>query len=83
MPEPVPTPDDLVKMGPEYAVVTKWVTEGTGKNKRSRPTEWRVLDKGHALMGEVMRRNAAEAVAAGEGDWYPDPPHRRPRGSTP
>lgn len=82
MPEPVPTPADLVKMGEEYAVVAEWRTEGSGRNKRMVPTKWRVLPKGHALMGEVMRRNAAESIAAGDGDWHPEPPHRRPRGES-
>lgn len=79
MPEPVPTPNDLVKMGEEYAVVTQWVTEGSGRNKRARPTAWRVLPKGHAHMGAFMKRNAEEAIAAGKGDWHPEPPHSRPR----
>lgn len=42
---------------------------------------YRVTDEGHALMGKAMRENAQEAIAAGDGDWYPDPPHRRPRSS--
>lgn len=77
MPEPVPTARDLVKMGPEYAVATGW-TKGT-KSKPAEPTTVRIMAKGHALLGDIMRRNAAEAVAAGVGDWYPDPPHSRPR----
>jgi len=59
MPEPVPTALDLVKMGPEYAVATGW-TGGTKKTP-AKPTGIRILQKGHDLMGEVMRRNAEEA----------------------
>lgn len=78
MPEPVPTAAELVHMGPEYATAGGWVRKS--KNAKAEPTAIRIHEAGHRLMGEVMARNAAEAVAAGEGDWYPDPPHRRPRG---
>ena len=77
MPEPVPSPADLVRMGPQYAEATDWAR----KTKKSglEPMGIRVLPAGHALMGEVMHRNAQEAIARGAGDWYPDPPHRRER----
>lgn len=42
--EPVPTVDDLVRMG--YA--------------EPAPKGVRVLPRGHALMGEIMRRNGAK-----------------------
>lgn len=60
MPEPVPTAADLVKMGREYAVATGW-TKGT-KKEPAKPTYVQITDKGHALLGEVMRRNALELL---------------------
>jgi len=36
-------------------------------------TKYVVSDEGHALMGEVMRRNAQEAIARGDGDWVQPP----------
>lgn len=76
-PEHVPTAAELVAKGRDYAVATGW-TKGT-KKEPAKPTHVRILPKGHALLGEIMARNAAAAVARGEGDWYPDPPHSRPR----
>ncbi|QGJ95288.1 hypothetical protein QDA11_gp69 [Microbacterium phage Jayden] len=80
MPEPVPTARDLVKMGREYAEAVGW-TKGT-RTSPAEPTAVRILPKGHALLGDIMRRNAAEAVANGEGDWHPEPPHRRLKGTS-
>lgn len=77
-PEPVPTAEALFNMGREYAEATAWVG-GKKKSDPMRPTAFRITDKGHALLGEIMRRNAAAAIARGEGDWHPDPPHTRPR----
>ncbi|AWY05421.1 hypothetical protein HOT42_gp72 [Microbacterium phage Metamorphoo] len=79
MPEPVPSASDLVRMGPEYAEAAGWVKKN--KSSAAEPTGIRIHPKGHALLGDIMRRNAAEAVANGEGDWYPEPPHRRPKGT--
>ncbi|QSM01263.1 hypothetical protein QDA08_gp69 [Microbacterium phage NoodlelyBoi] len=56
MPEPVPTAADLVRMGPEYAVADGW------SGKPPKPTTVRITEKGHALLGDIMRRNAAEAM---------------------
>lgn len=78
MAEPVPTARDLVRKGPEYAIALGW-TKAT-KSTPAEPTAIRIMPAGHLLMGEAMQRNAQEAIAAGDGDWHPDPPHRRPRG---
>ncbi len=77
MAEHVPTGAELVAMGREYAEGTGW-TKAT-KNSPAAPTGVRIHPKGHALLGEIMARNAAEAVARGDGDWHPDPPHTRNR----
>lgn len=76
-PEPVPTAAELVHMGREYAEATGW-TKAT-RSEPARPTYVRIHPKGHALLGEIMRRNATAAIERGEGDWHPEPPHRRPR----
>ena len=59
MPEPVPTAHDLVRMGLEYAEAVAW----SGKKDGGVPTIVRITDKGHAHIGDIMRRNAAEALA--------------------
>jgi hypothetical protein len=46
-------------MGPEYAVATDWVNDGTAKSPRMRATRWRILPAGHALMGEAMAYNGS------------------------
>lgn len=61
MTEPVPTGDDLVKMGPEYAVVAEWTMGSKNGKTPPKPTKIQILPKGHALLGEIMRRNALEA----------------------
>lgn len=58
MPEPVPTAADLVRMGPEYAEADGWSPARNGKP--ATPTIVRITPKGHALMGDIMRRNALE-----------------------
>ena len=60
MPEPVPTAADLVRMGPEYAQADGWTA--AKKGGPARPTTVRITAKGHALLGDIMRRNAAEAA---------------------
>ncbi|QGJ92735.1 hypothetical protein QDA04_gp65 [Microbacterium phage Megan] len=62
MAEHVPTCEELVRMGLARAVTVPKVG-----------TKYEVSDKGHALMGEVMRRNAQEAIARGDGDWVRPP----------
>ncbi|QDH91651.1 hypothetical protein QDA01_gp38 [Microbacterium phage Cinna] len=59
-PEHVPTAAELVKMGREYAIAAGYTGKGT-KADPHKPTGIRILQKGHDLMGEVMRRNAARA----------------------
>ena len=71
----MPTVPELAAMGAEYAVATDWVNDGTAKSPKRRATRWRVTDKGHALLGEIMRENALEAIAAGETAWV-QPPSR-------
>ncbi|QGJ88923.1 hypothetical protein PBI_TEAMOCIL_72 [Microbacterium phage Teamocil] len=81
MPEPVPTVADLVRMGAEYAEVAEWTMGSKNGKTPPKPSKYLIHPKGHALLGDIMRRNAAEAVANGEGDWHPEPPHRRPKGT--
>jgi len=76
--EPVPTAADLVAMGREYAIASGYTGRGTRKDPH-KPTGIRILEKGHVLLGEIMRRNGQAAREAGVGDWYPDAPHSRPR----
>ena len=77
MTEHVPTAAELVHMGREFAEATAW-TKGT-KAEPAKPTHVLIHPAGHALLGEIMARNAAEAIARGEGDWHPEIPHTRPR----
>ncbi|QGJ89481.1 hypothetical protein PBI_SMARTIES_78 [Microbacterium phage Smarties] len=72
MPEPVPTVPELAHRG-----LADYRPGGKGQM-----SYYRVSDEGHALLGEIQRRNAAEAIADGAGDWYPEPPHRRPKGTS-
>lgn len=65
-------------MGSEYATATTWVA-GRTKKDPAKPTMIHITQKGHNLMGEVMRRNALAGIARGEGDWYPEPPFTRLR----
>ena len=74
MTQHTPTVEELAALGPEYAVATDWV-RGRRKNDPPVATRWRITDKGHAMLGEAMRRNALEAIAAGVGDWT-QPPSR-------
>lgn len=78
MAERVPTAEDLIRMGPEYAVGVDWVA-GKRKSDPMRPSKVRITPKGHALMGEGLRRNGMEARARGVGDWHDSPPHSRVR----
>lgn len=68
---PVPTCAELAKMGPNlcYEVLR---TSGSGRKKRTEKF-WHVTDAGHTLLGQIMRANAAEAVARGDGEWTRPP----------
>lgn len=57
--KPVPTAHDLVRMGREYAIALSW-TKAT-KAEPSRPAVVQITDKGHALIGQVMRENVEES----------------------
>ncbi|UDL16262.1 hypothetical protein SEA_KOZIE_66 [Microbacterium phage Kozie] len=76
-PEAVPTAAQLVAMGSDYAEAVGWTQKR--KSDPATPTFVRIHPKGHALLGEIMARNAAAALARGDGDWHPEPPHTRPR----
>jgi hypothetical protein len=39
------------------------------------PTKWAITPEGHKLLGDIMRENAEEALARGDGDWQ-QPPSR-------
>uniref|UniRef100_A0AAU7J8B2 Uncharacterized protein n=2 Tax=unclassified bacterial viruses TaxID=12333 RepID=A0AAU7J8B2_9VIRU len=80
MPDPVPTAAELVRMGPKYAEATGW--KKATKKDPAAPTSVRIHPAGHALMGEAMRCNALKAIADGAGDWHPEPPHRRSKGTS-
>lgn len=76
--EPVPTAMDLTKMGlaHEEVQVTHYRTKSGAR--KTRTASWIVVhDEGHALLGEIMRRNAKKLRAAGVGDWT-RPPSRVP-----
>lgn len=51
--EAVPTVQELVAMSTPERVLAK-VVEWTEKGK---PSKWTITDAGHALLGEIMRRN--------------------------
>lgn len=40
---------------------------------KKEPSTWHITDEGHALLGRIMAENAAEAVAAGAGNWVQPP----------
>lgn len=61
--EPTPTVADLVKMGRDYAHVIEWA--GATKTKPGKPSKVRIMPKGHQLLGDIMKRNAAGTLARG------------------
>ncbi len=61
--EPVPTVPELYERRAGLAEVASW-TNGT-KTDPPRPSTYRVTDAGHALLGEIMRRNALASLARG------------------
>lgn len=70
--EPVPTIGELAALSREFAVATDW-------NKKMEPTKWRLTDAGNRYLGEIMRRNALERLARGDGDWVRPPSSGKPR----
>lgn len=56
--EPTPTVRDLYEMKDGLA-------EAVAFDKDLKPTRFRVTDKGHALLGEIMKRNAEGSIARG------------------
>lgn len=62
--EPVPTSLELVKMGAKYAVVVEW--SGATKTKPGKPSKIRIMEEGHRLLGDTMRRNALAAIERAE-----------------
>lgn len=68
----VPTAEELVGHGlAEVRETTRKL--GNGQLRTDRTIV--VHDAGHAAMGDAMRENALEAIAAGKGDWV-QPPSR-------
>ncbi|QKO02799.1 hypothetical protein SEA_KELCOLE_46 [Microbacterium phage Kelcole] len=63
--EPTPTVAELYELRDGYAEVAKW-TEGS-KTEPPKPAVYRLTDKGHALLGEIMQRNAAATLSRGSG----------------
>ena len=60
--EPTPTVRELYERKDGSAEVVDWVTPKGGKPV---PTKFRLLPKGQAIIGEIMRRNAAATLARG------------------
>jgi hypothetical protein len=69
----VPTVAELAERNDGSAEVTRWVNKGTAKSPKMVPSEWRLLDKGYAILGEAMRHNALVGIARGEGNWVQPP----------
>lgn len=68
----VPTVAELAAMGRHLAYATNFVA-GDRKGDPPKPTKWHITAEGHALLGAIMAENAAEAVAAGKGNWTRPP----------
>jgi hypothetical protein len=62
----VPTIAELYAMGRHLAYPASYTAD-------KKVSTWHITAEGHALLGEIMRENAAEAVAAGAGDWVQPP----------
>lgn len=63
--EHVPTVRELYAMQGRQLLYVRPVAWDKKKN----PTIFQLLDAGYALLGDIMRRNAARARAQGLGDW--------------
>lgn len=63
---PTPTVAELYERRDGSAEVVKW-TEGS-KTEPPKPSVYRLTEKGHALLGEIMRRNAEMTLARGSGN---------------
>lgn len=61
--EPTPTVRELYERKDGSAEVATWTT-GT-KTKPGVPSTYRLTDKGHRLLGEIMRRNAIGSFIRG------------------
>jgi hypothetical protein len=61
--EPTPTIQELYERRDGSAEVAKW-TAGS-KTGPPKPSVYRLTGKGHALLGEIMRRNAAGTLERG------------------
>lgn len=64
--EPTPTVAELYERRDGSAEVAKW-TEGS-KTEPPKPAIYRLTDKGYAVLGEIMRRNAQATLARGTGN---------------
>lgn len=74
--EHVPTVRELLSQGrTDLVVAVDWNADGE-------PTIFRLTTAGYEHLGAIMRRNAAEAVAAGAGEWV-QPPSRTDLGKKP
>lgn len=58
--EPTPTVQELYERKDGSAEAVTWSAD-----KKPVPTKFRLLPKGQALLGEIMRRNAAGTLARG------------------
>lgn len=63
--EPTPTAFDLVKMGPEYAVVSEWTLGSKNGKTPPKPAKIQIKPKGHLLLGEIAWRNAVGTETRG------------------
>lgn len=61
--EPTPTVAELYERHDGSAEVAQW-TAGS-KTAKPKPSVYRLTDKGYAILGEVMRRNALASLARG------------------
>lgn len=73
--EPTPTVAELYERRDGSAEVAKW-TEGS-KTEPPKPAIYRLTDKGYAILGEIMRRNAAASIARGTANWEANESLRR------
>lgn len=62
----VPSAAELYAQGRHLAYPASFTAKGE-------PSTWCITLEGHALLGEIMAENAAEAVAAGVGNWVQPP----------
>jgi hypothetical protein len=62
----VPTAAELYAMGRHLAYPASYTAKG-------QPSTWCITAEGHTMIGDAMRHNALEAVAAGVGNWTRPP----------